>query len=74
MSGESTNMTLGIIIAEDNVIWSLKVGCLAHLCFMFPWLKPKKKAQILLMLGNFLKPYVEQGTPSCSTLRSTVDL
>lgn len=25
LSGESSSMTLGIIIAEDNIIWSLKV-------------------------------------------------
>lgn len=44
MSGESTNTTLGIIIAEDNIIWSLKVEMPGSSLLHFPLIDAKEES------------------------------
>lgn len=44
MSGESTNMTLGIITAEDNIIWSLKIKMPGSSLLHFPLIEAREES------------------------------
>lgn len=44
LSGESSSMTLGIIIAEDNIIWSLKVEVPGSSRLPFPGIAAKEES------------------------------
>lgn len=44
MSEESTNTTLGIITAEDSIIWSLKVAMPGSSLLHFPLIDAKEES------------------------------
>lgn len=63
MSRESTNTTLGIIIAEDNVIWSLKVRMPGSSLLYVPLIEAKEESSDYINAQAVFKALCRTGNP-----------